>query len=164
MFTSDAKMLYHPAMMPRTLLAAAVLLASSVTAVAQAAPHKWSIVVHGGAGVIERKSMPPQTEAAYRAAMQTALEPRAAVLDQSGTSLDAVEAAIQLPRRRPALQRGQGAVFTADGKNELDAAIMDGATLKAGAVARRHPHPESHLPRPRRHGKIPARHADRPRR
>ncbi len=102
---------------------------------AQTAPHPWSIVVHGGAGVIERKSMTPETEAAYRAAMKTAIEIGAAVLAKGGTSLDAVQATIQYFEDNPLFNAGKGAVFTAEGRNELDAAIMDGATLKAGAVA-----------------------------
>ncbi len=110
---------------------------------AQPRSHKWSIVVHGGAGVIERKSMPPETEAEYRAAMKTAVETGAAVLEKGGTSLDAVQATIQYLEDNPLFNAGKGAVFTADGRNELDSAIMDGATLKAGAVARltrtRHP-------------------------
>jgi beta-aspartyl-peptidase (threonine type) len=129
-------------------LASAALLAVTLPAMAQSAspsntPHKWSIVVHGGAGVIERKDMPPATEAAYRAAMKTAIETGAAVLAKGGTSLDAVEATIQYLEDNPLFNAGKGAVFTADGRNELDAAIMDGATLKAGAVAQitttRHP-------------------------
>ncbi len=108
-----------------------------------ASPHKWSIVVHGGAGVIERKDMPAATEAAYRAAMKTAIETGAAVLEKGGTSLDAVQATIQYLEDNPLFNAGKGAVFTADGRNELDSAIMDGATLKAGAVAQitrtRHP-------------------------
>jgi beta-aspartyl-peptidase (threonine type) len=135
-------------MMLRALLVPATLLALTLPVMAQTAPpttatHKWSIVVHGGAGVIERKSMPPQTEAEYRAAMKTAIETGAAVLAKGGTSLDAVQATIQYLEDNPLFNAGKGAVFTADGRNELDAAIMDGATLKAGAVAQitrtRHP-------------------------
>jgi beta-aspartyl-peptidase (threonine type) len=130
-------------MMPRSFFAPAALLASSLIAAAQPASHKWSIVVHGGAGVIERKSMPPKTEAAYRASMKTAIETGAAVLAKGGTSLDAVQATIQYLEDNPLFNAGKGAVFTADGRNELDSAIMDGATLKAGAVAQvthtRHP-------------------------
>ncbi len=132
----------------RVLLAPAALIALTLPVMAQipsptTAAHKWSIVVHGGAGVIERKSMPPQTEAAYRVAMKTAIETGAAVLDKGGTSLDAIQATIQYLEDNPLFNAGKGAVFTADGRNELDSAIMDGATLKAGAVAQimhtRHP-------------------------
>jgi beta-aspartyl-peptidase (threonine type) len=134
-------------MMLRALFLSAALLAATVPAVTQTASqtssHQWSIVVHGGAGVIERKDMPPATEAAYRAAMKTAIETGAAVLEKGGTSLDAVQATIQYLEDNPLFNAGKGAVFTADGRNELDAAIMDGATLKAGAVAQltttRHP-------------------------
>jgi beta-aspartyl-peptidase (threonine type) len=87
--------------------------------------------------------MPAATEAAYRAAMKTAIETGAAVLEKGGTSLDAVQATIQYLEDNPLFNAGKGAVFTADGRNELDSAIMDGATLKAGAVAQitstRHP-------------------------
>ena len=97
--------------------------------------HKWAIVVHGGAGVIERATVDSKTEAAYRASMKQATEAGVAVLDRGGSSLDAVEAVIRILEDDPLFNAGRGAVFTADGRNELDAAIMDGATLKAGAVA-----------------------------
>jgi beta-aspartyl-peptidase (threonine type) len=101
----------------------------------QAKSGHWAIVLHGGAGVIERASMKPETEAAYRASLKQALEAGAAVLDRGGSSLDAVEAAIRIMEDDPLFNAGRGSVFTADGKIELDAAIMDGATLRAGAVA-----------------------------
>jgi len=97
--------------------------------------HHWALVLHGGAGVIERSSMDPKMEAAYRASIKQAVDAAAKVLDGGGSSVDAVEAAIQILEDDPLFNAGRGAVFTADGKNELDAAIMDGATLKAGAVA-----------------------------
>ena len=97
--------------------------------------HTWAIVVHGGAGVIERKTMDAKTEAAYRASMTEAIHRGADVLKRGGSSLDAVEASIRLLEDNPLFNAGKGAVFTADGHNELDAAIMDGSTLKAGAVA-----------------------------
>jgi beta-aspartyl-peptidase (threonine type) len=99
-----------------------------------AAGH-WAIVVHGGAGVIKRSAMKPEAEAAYRASLAQAAEAGAKVLDQGGSSLDAVEAAIRILEDDPLFNAGRGAVFTAEGKNELDAAIMDGSNLKAGAVA-----------------------------
>lgn len=122
-------------MVARMFLASVAFLVPALFATAQSAPHKWSIVVHGGAGVIERKSMAPETEAAYRAAMKTAIETGAAVLAKGGSSLDAVQATIQYLEDNPLFNAGRGAVFTIEGKNELDAAIMDGATLNAGAVA-----------------------------
>jgi L-asparaginase / beta-aspartyl-peptidase len=100
-----------------------------------AKPHKWALVMHGGAGVIERSSMDAKAEAAYRAGLSTALQAAAGALDKGGSSMDAVEAAIKILEDDPMFNAGRGAVFTADGKNELDAAIMDGATLRAGAVA-----------------------------
>ena len=100
-----------------------------------AKPHTWAVVLHGGAGVIERNSMDAKTEAAYRSAIDHALHTAAAVLDKGGSSMDAVEAAIQWMEDDPLFNAGRGAVFTADGKNELDSAVMDGATLKAGSVA-----------------------------
>jgi beta-aspartyl-peptidase (threonine type) len=97
--------------------------------------HKWAVVLHGGAGVIERKSMSAEMDAAYRAALKRSLQAAADVLEKGGSSMDAVEAAIKLMEDDPLFNAGKGAVFTADGKNELDAAMMDGATMKAGAVA-----------------------------
>lgn len=118
------------------------MMAGTLMAGAQQA-HKWAIVVHGGAGVIERKSMTPQLEAEYRAGMKKAIDAGAQVLERGDSSLNAVEAVIRILEDDPNFNAGRGAVFTADGKNELDAAIMDGATLKAGAVAEvtrtRHP-------------------------
>src|ERR1035441_7786250 len=99
-----------------------------------AAGH-WAIQVHGGAGVIKRSAMSPEAEAAYRASLAQAAKAGAKVLDQGGSSLDAVEAAIRILEDDPLFNAGRGAVFTAEGKNELDAAIMDGSNLKAGAVA-----------------------------
>jgi beta-aspartyl-peptidase (threonine type) len=95
----------------------------------------WAIVLHGGAGIIQRASMKPETEAAYRASLTQALQAGAEVLDHNGSSLDAIEAAVRILEDDPLFNAGRGAVFTADGKIELDAAIMDGATLRAGAVA-----------------------------
>ena len=99
------------------------------------APHKWAIVLHGGAGVIERKSMTPEAEAGYRSGIKEALNAAAVILDKGGSSLDAVEAAIKLLEDNPMFNAGRGAVFAADGTNQLDAAIMDGRTMMAGAVA-----------------------------
>jgi beta-aspartyl-peptidase (threonine type) len=112
-------------------------MAMATTSIAQQAQpaHHWAIVVHGGAGVIERSTMKPETEAAYRASMTQATEAGAKVLDSGGSALDAIEAAIHILEDDPLFNAGRGAVFTAEGKIELDSAIMDGATLKAGAVA-----------------------------
>jgi beta-aspartyl-peptidase (threonine type) len=118
------------------LIAAGVMTMATATQAQQGQPaHHWAIVVHGGAGVIERATMKPETEAAYRASMKQATEAGARVLDSGGSALDAIEAAIHILEDDPLFNAGKGAVFTAAGKNELDSAIMDGATLKAGAVA-----------------------------
>jgi len=95
----------------------------------------WALVIHGGAGVIERGAMTPEREAEYRAAMASALERGEAVLDGDGSALDAIEAVIHGLEDDPLFNSGRGAVFTAAGRNELDASIMDGASLNAGAVA-----------------------------
>lgn len=100
-----------------------------------AQPPRWSLAIHGGAGVIERATISPDKEKAYRVGLDSALRAGAAVLDKGGTSLDAVEAAVRVLEDNPLFNAGRGAVFTAEGRNELDAAIMDGATLKASAVA-----------------------------
>ncbi|HZZ35797.1 MAG TPA: isoaspartyl peptidase/L-asparaginase [Caulobacteraceae bacterium] len=115
-------------------LLAGLALALAIAGVAGAAP-KWAIAIHGGAGVIERGKMAPAQESAYRKAMADALEAGSAVLRTGGSALDAVETVIKRLEDDPLFNAGRGAVFTADGRNELDAAVMDGATLKAGAVA-----------------------------
>jgi beta-aspartyl-peptidase (threonine type) len=97
--------------------------------------QSWSLAVHGGAGVIERGSLTAEKEVAYRAALLTAMDAGSKVLRGGGSSLDAVEAVIRILEDDPLFNAGRGAVFTADGRNELDASIMDGATRKAGAVA-----------------------------
>lgn len=96
---------------------------------------KWAIVMHGGAGVIERSSMTPERDKAYRAGLNAAIHAAARVLDANGSAVDAVEAGLRVLEDDPLFNAGKGAVFTADGKNELDAAIMDGASMNAGAVA-----------------------------
>ena len=95
----------------------------------------FGFVIHGGAGTIERSRMTPEREAAYRAALGEALTAGYEVLRRNGPGLDAVVAAIRLLEDSPLFNAGKGAVFTAEGTNELDASIMDGRTLKAGAAA-----------------------------
>jgi beta-aspartyl-peptidase (threonine type) len=96
---------------------------------------RFKLVVHGGAGTILKSRMTPEREAAYRAKLTEALQAGHAVLKNGGRSLDAIEATIKVLEDSPLFNAGKGAVFTSEGTNELDAAIMDGATLKAGAVA-----------------------------
>ena len=95
----------------------------------------WSLAIHGGAGVILRSDLTPQQDNAYRAALARAGEAGAAVLRQAGSAVDAVQAAVSVLEDDPLFNAGRGAVFTATGAIEMDAAIMDGATLNAGAVA-----------------------------
>jgi beta-aspartyl-peptidase (threonine type) len=113
----------------------AALAASSSSAVSVQSQKPIAIAIHGGAGTILKSSMTPEKEAAYKAALEEALKAGYAVLKNGGTSLDAVCAAVQRLEDSPLFNAGKGAVFTADGKNELDAAIMDGNSLSAGAVA-----------------------------
>jgi len=96
---------------------------------------KWALVAHGGAGAISREQLSPEQEAAYREAMAAAAEAGAAVLRAGGSAMDAVEATIHILEDDPLFNAGRGAAFTAEGRNELDASIMDGATRSAGAVA-----------------------------
>ncbi len=97
--------------------------------------QQWSLAIHGGAGTIDRKDLTPQKDAAYRKGLDEALAAGEAVLRQGGSALDAVEKTVRVLEDNPLFNAGRGAVFTAEGKNELDASIMDGKTLKAGAVA-----------------------------
>ena len=102
---------------------------------AQAHTTKWAIAIHGGAGEEEWQHMDAATAAAYHASLARALDAGAAVLGKGGRSIDAVEAAIEVLEDDPLFNAGRGAAFDAEGKNEMDAAIMDGATLEAGSVA-----------------------------
>lgn len=99
------------------------------------AEPKYVMVIHGGAGTIEKASMTPEKEQAYTEALTAALQAGYDLLQQGKPSLDAVQAAINVMENSPLFNAGKGAVFTHDGRNELDASIMDGSTLKAGAVA-----------------------------
>ena len=104
-------------------------------AAAQETSPRWAIAVHGGAGTARRESMTPELERRYTAALTAALEAGGEILASGGSSVDAVEAALRLMEDSPLFNAGKGAVFTHDGRNELDASIMDGASLAAGAVA-----------------------------
>ncbi|MEO1039423.1 MAG: isoaspartyl peptidase/L-asparaginase [Pseudomonadota bacterium] len=95
----------------------------------------WAVVLHGGAGVIERGDMDEETEAAYRAALDSALRLAGTILADGGSALDAVEAATRELEDDPKFNAGRGAVFTSEGANELDASIMRGSDLQGGAVA-----------------------------
>lgn len=93
------------------------------------------LAVHGGAGTILKSQMTPEKEAAYTAGLTQALQKGYDTLQKGGSSLDAVEAAVRVLEDNPLFNAGKGAVFTNEGKNELDAAMMNGKTLAAGSVA-----------------------------
>ncbi|HEX8091384.1 MAG TPA: isoaspartyl peptidase/L-asparaginase [Blastocatellia bacterium] len=97
--------------------------------------RRFKLVIHGGAGAIERAKMTPELEKSYREKLAEALMAGHKILSAGGSSLDAVESVIRMLEDSPLFNAGKGAVFTNEGVNELDASIMDGATLKAGAVA-----------------------------
>ena len=94
----------------------------------------YAIAIHGGAGALRRAEMSPEKEAQYRAALDSALTIGETILKSGGPALDAVEQTIAFLEDCPLFNAGRGAVFTHEGRNELDASIMDGATQKAGAV------------------------------
>ena len=115
-------------------LVAGITLASCQQPQAQNKATKYVMVIHGGAGTIEKSSMTPEKEKAYTEALTLALQSGYNLLQEGKSSLDAVQATINVMENSPLFNAGKGAVFTHDGKNELDASIMDGETLKAGAV------------------------------
>ena len=94
-----------------------------------------AIAIHGGAGAIPRGEMTKAMQARYHAALERALDAGHRILQAGGTSLDAVCAAVVVMEDSPLFNAGRGACYNADGKHELDAAVMEGATLRAGAVA-----------------------------
>ena len=96
---------------------------------------KMSLAIHGGAGTILRSQMTPALEAEYRSGLETALKIGWSILEKGGSSLDAVEETVCSLEDFPLFNAGRGAVFTHDGDQEMDASIMDGHKLKAGAVA-----------------------------
>src|ERR1700736_4364340 len=131
----------------KTLFLVCALLASAALADAQEQGEidnpsnprnkkKFALVCHGGAGTIERDKMTADKEREYRSGLEKALRAGYDVLNTGGSSLDATEAAVRVLEDDPHFNAGKGAVFTSAGTNELDASIMDGKTLKAGAVAK----------------------------
>jgi L-asparaginase / beta-aspartyl-peptidase len=99
------------------------------------AGSSFGMVIHGGAGTITRATMTDEMEAQYHSTLEQALRTGHDILERGGSSLDAVEATVRVMEDAPIFNAGRGAVFTSEGRNELDAAIMDGRTLQAGAVA-----------------------------
>ena len=129
------------------LVMATLMAASASASVAEAAVNAatlgsiaregrpTALVIHGGAGVITREQLSEADEAALRADLDRALDAGDAVLKRGGAALDAVTAAVKVLEDSPWFNAGKGAVFTADGRHELDAAVMEGHTRRAGAVA-----------------------------
>lgn len=97
-------------------------------------PTMHAIAVHGGAGALAPADLTPEGERAYRAGLERALRAGFAILDRGGASLDAVVAAVQALEDDPLFNAGRGAVVAANGAHELDASVMDGRDLRAGAV------------------------------
>lgn len=97
--------------------------------------NEFAIVIHGGAGTILKKNMSEEKEAEYKAKLEEAIRVGYSILDKGGSSLDAVEKTINVLENSPLFNAGKGAVFTIAETNELDASIMDGKTLNAGASA-----------------------------
>jgi beta-aspartyl-peptidase (threonine type) len=130
-------------MNPKALLPLlATLLSTAIAATtAMAEPEGQApiaIAIHGGAGTIAPEALPPEQEAEIREMLEQALRAGHAILAGGGSSLDAVTRAVTLLEDSPHFNAGRGAVFNAEGKNELDASIMEGAGLNAGAVAAVH--------------------------
>ncbi len=122
--------------MPRITLLL-ILFISMITTSFSPSPTKprFAIAIHGGAGTILKSSMTPEQDALYRTKLTEAIDIGYAILENGGTSLDAVEAVVQRLEDDSLFNAGKGSVFNSEGKVELDASIMDGNTLKAGAVA-----------------------------
>lgn len=97
--------------------------------------QKYAIVIHGGAGVMDQKNMTPEIQNEYLEVLARALQVGDSVLSHGGTCLDAVERTIVIMEDSPLFNAGKGAVFTHDGLVELDASIMEGQSMKAGAIA-----------------------------
>src|SRR5215203_6193032 len=95
----------------------------------------FTLAIHGGAGVILKNDLAPELEQAYRTALQEALDAGYAVLKDGGAALDAVKAAVIVMEDNVLFNAGRGSVFSKTGLQEMDACVMDGATLFAGAVA-----------------------------
>jgi len=98
-------------------------------------PNSFAIVIHGGAGGIKKAYFTEEQQKAYTQKLQEALDAGYTVLENGGISLDAIQAAINIMEDSPLFNAGKGAVYNSDGNQEMDAAIMDGKTLNAGAVA-----------------------------
>ena len=124
----------------RTLIYILITVCSSSIFAQQTAPNKtntgkYVLAIHGGAGTLNKSQFTPALEAKYKSGLDSALLVGNAILEKGGTALDAVEATVKVLENNPLFNAGKGAVFTNEGVNELDAAIMDGKTLAAGSIA-----------------------------
>ena len=127
----------------RCSMTIAVLIALTCTCVVRAddavatdsGGKMFAIAIHGGAGTLSRKDMSSTQEAEYRAGLEEALNAGYAVLSRGGSSLDAAVAAVRVLEDNPLFNAGRGAVLNRDGVAELDASLIDGRTLSAGAVS-----------------------------
>jgi len=117
-----------------SLLAVPALAAGKTGKAAAPAPALVSIAIHGGAGTLSPAEMTPELAARYTAALEQARDAGYAILEKGGPALDAVEAAVRVLEDNELFNAARGAVFDADGRNSLDASIMDGSTLAAGAI------------------------------
>ena len=117
------------------LIAPILLLSLAMTATAQDKPAPVALVIHGGAGVIERDALSAGDERAIRADLDRALDAGHGVLAKGGSAMDAAIAAVQVLEDSPRFNAGKGAVFNAKGEHELDASVMEGHTRRAGAIA-----------------------------
>lgn len=120
-------------MLNKLILVLCLIAAGPLAVAQQASPV--ALVIHGGAGNIRPENMDAEREMLYRAKLTEALNAGYAVLEKGGSSLDAVTTSIQIMEESPLFNAGRGAVYTHEGKNELDASIMMGNTREAGAVA-----------------------------
>lgn len=107
----------------------------AITQLANGQSAGYALVIHGGAGNISPENTPPQVAESFRTELEKVLHVGDSILANNGSSLDAVEACIRMMEDCPLFNAGKGAVFNAEGRNELDASIMDGKTHLAGAVA-----------------------------
>jgi len=112
-----------------------VAVASKSATKTETSPNNFGIVIHGGAGTILKKNMSDSLEAAYEEKLEEAIRTGHEILANGGTAMEAVTKTINVMEDSPLFNAGKGAVFTHEETNELDASVMDGATLNAGAVA-----------------------------
>ena len=124
-----------PKLIKLSIFLTSMIIFNQTSAQDKKADDKYVMVIHGGAGTILKSQMSPEKEKAYKAALTLALETGYRRLKAGESSLNAVEAAVHVMENSPLFNAGKGAVFTNEGKNEMDAAIMEGHTLMAGSVA-----------------------------